>query len=48
MGVFFLGAWGDKDTAICEEIAKLHKLDLEVVEKHYKEMLKAIKDEIKD
>lgn len=48
MGVFFWGAWGEKDTAICEEIAKLHKVELDIVIKHYKKMLEVIKDEIKD
>lgn len=45
MGLFFLGAFGDKDKMIIEEIAKLHKLEIEVVEKHYKEMLEKIKNE---
>lgn len=45
MGFFFLGAFGDKDKMIIEEIAKLHKLEIEVVEKHYKEMLEKIKNE---
>lgn len=47
MGLFFLGAFGDKDKMIIEEIAKLHKLDVELVEKHYKEMLENIENEVK-
>lgn len=46
MGVFFLQAWGEKDTAIIEEIAKLHKVDVKTVEKHYKEMLKNIEKDV--
>ena len=48
MGVFFWGAWGEADIAICEEIAKIHKVDVEVVTKHYKKMLEVIKNEVKD
>lgn len=48
MGFFFFQAYGEKDTAIVEEIAKLHKVDVEVVAKHYKEMLEKIKNEVKD
>ena len=39
MGAWFLLAFGEKDLVLVEEIAKLHKLDKEVVEKYYKEML---------
>ena len=39
MGWLFLEAFGEKDVVLVEEIAKLHKLDKEVVEKYYKEML---------
>lgn len=49
MGMWLLQAYGKKDTMIIEEIAKEHKIDVEVVAKHYKEMLDKIKkDEIKD
>lgn len=48
MGVFFLQAWGELDVQLCEEIAKAHKVDVKVVEKHYKEMLKNIEEEVKD
>lgn len=48
MGLLWLEIFGEKDTAICEEIAKEHKVDIEVVEKYYKEMLEKIKNEIKE
>lgn len=48
MGVWLLQAWGDYDVQLCEEIAKAHKVDVKVVEKHYKEMLKNIEKEVKD
>ena len=43
MGVWFLGAFGEKDKVLIEEIAKLHKADVETVEKFYKEMLENVK-----
>lgn len=43
MGVWFLGAFGEKDKVLIEEIAKLHKVDVEVVEKFYKKMLEDVK-----
>lgn len=49
MGAWFFQSFGKKDTMIIEEIAKEHKVDVEVVAKHYKEMLDKIKkDEVKD
>ena len=48
MGLWFLTAIGEKDTPIVEEIAKLHKVEVEVVAKHYKEMLKNIEEEVKN
>lgn len=48
MGVWIFTVFGEKDVAVCEEIAKLHKVDVKVVEKHYKEMLKNIEEEVKD
>ena len=39
MGAWLLLAFGEKDVVLVEEIAKLHKVDKEVVEKYYKEML---------
>lgn len=39
MGFLFLGAFGEKDSILIEEIAKLHNIDKEIVEKYYKEML---------
>lgn len=47
MGLFFFQGFGNEDTMIVEEIAKLHKVNVEVVEKHYKEMLEKIHNEIK-
>ena len=41
-GLFF---FGEKDTVLVEEIAKLHKVDKAVVEKHYRKMLEALKGE---
>ena len=40
--------FGEKDLVLIEEIAKLHKVEKEVVEKHYKLMLDAIKDDVQD
>lgn len=49
MGAWFLQSFGKLDTMIIEEIAKEHKVKVEVVAKYYKEMLDKIeKDEIKD
>ena len=48
MGLFFLGAFGEKDTMIIEEIAKAHKVEVEVVAKYYKEMLEKLEHEIKE
>ena len=42
LGFFF----GEKDAVLVDEIAKIHKVDKTVVEKHYKEMLEKIKDEV--
>lgn len=47
MGAWFWGAFGELDVQLCEEIAKAHKVDVKVVEKHYKEMLKNIEEEVK-
>lgn len=48
MGFFFLESFGEKDTAIIEEIAKLHKLDVEKVAKEYKIMVSHLKDEAEE
>ena len=48
MGLWFFQSYGEKDTMIVEEIAKEHKVSVEIVAKHYKEMLEKIKNEIKD
>lgn len=47
MGLWFLQGFGDADTMLVEEIAKEHKLDVEIVEKHYKIMLENIDKELK-
>lgn len=44
-GVFFFESFGTKDTAIIEEIAKTHKVDVEIVAKSYKKLLEEIKPE---
>ena len=44
----WMGVWlfGKKDAILVDEIAKEHKVDKEIVEKHYKKMLENIKDEV--
>ena len=44
----WVGVWffGEKDAVLVDEIAKAHKVDKEIVEKHYKKMLENIKDEV--
>ena len=44
MGSF--GGWlfGEKDQVLVEEIAKLHKVDKEVVAEYYKEMIEKCKN----
>lgn len=46
MGMAGWFLFGEKDTILVEEIAKLHKVDKAIVEKHYKEMLEAIKKDV--
>ena len=46
MGVWLLLAFGEKDEVLVEEIAKAHKVDKEVVEKHYKVMLENVKKDV--
>ena len=46
-----MGSWGgfffgEEDSVIIEEIAKLHKFPKEAVEKHYKEMIVNVKTEL--
>ena len=48
MGLLFFEAFGEKDTMIIEEIAKLYGVSIQTVAKHYKEMKEAILNEIKD
>ena len=45
MGVLGFLFFGEFDSELIKEIAKEHKVPVEVVEKHYKEMLEAIKNE---
>lgn len=47
MGFILFQSYGEQDTAIVEEIAKVHKVSVEVVKKHYEKMLKEIADETK-
>ena len=42
MGAIWIFFFGEKDEVLVEEIAKLHKLPKEVVEKYYKAMLEEI------
>ena len=46
MGGFLF--FGEKDTVLIDEIARVHKVPKEYVEKHYKLMLEAIKNDIQD
>lgn len=45
LGWFF---FGEKDSILIEEIAKVHKVDKHIVEKHYKAMLEGVKNEVED
>lgn len=47
MGIIFLAGFGEVDTAIIEEIAKEHKLDVKEVAEAYKVMVSQLKDEAK-
>lgn len=40
--------FNDDEKDIIKDIAKIYKTDVNVVEKHYVEMVKAIKNEVKD
>ena len=46
MGWFGVFLFGREDEVLVGEIAKIHKVDKEIVEKHYKKMLENIKDEV--
>lgn len=46
MGMAGLLFFGEQDVVLIEEIAKLHKCDKELVEKHYKAMLEAIRKDV--
>jgi hypothetical protein len=43
MGLLF---FGEKDRIIIDEIAKMHNLPKEVVEKHYVKMLEEVKNDV--
>lgn len=47
MGSSWCFFFGEKHSVLVDEIAKELKVDKEIVEKHYKEMLKAIEKEVK-
>ena len=46
MAAYWIFLFGESDEIHVEEIAKIHKVPVEVVRKHYKIMLEAIKDEL--
>ena len=46
MGALLGWFFGEADSVLVKEIAKNHKVDAAIVEKHYKAMLEAIKDEV--
>lgn len=48
MGIFALFFFGEADELIVKDIAREHKFDEEVVEKHYKKMLEEIKNEVEN
>lgn len=48
MGAIWVFFFGEKDVVLVEEIAKLHKVSKEKVEKHYKEMLEALKKDVEE
>lgn len=48
MGSFGIWLFGEKDTAIVEEIAKVHKLEIEKVKEAYENMLKELKNETQE
>ena len=48
MGAWYCFIFGEKDSVLVEEIAKEHKFDKEIVERHYKKMLNYIKHELQD
>lgn len=48
MGAFMGFLFGEKDSVITEEISKIHKVDEEIVKKHYKVMLENIQNEVQN
>lgn len=51
MGIFGWLFFNDKDNVIIDEFMKLHKIDkskVEIVKKHYEEMLKKVAEDVKE
>lgn len=48
MGIMGIGFLGTIDNQICADIAKEHKLDVEVVKKAYAEMLKKLNVKVEE
>lgn len=46
MGLWSGYFFGEADVALIAEIAKIHKVSKDVVEKHYRKMLEAVKHEV--
>jgi hypothetical protein len=46
MGAYCGYFFGEADAVLVDEIAKTHKIDKEIAEKHYKKMLEDIKNEV--
>lgn len=48
MGMWFWGAFGEKDQLIIEKISKEHKFDLEIVAKNYKDFIEKCQKDLQD
>lgn len=46
MGLWSGFLFGEQDSVLVSEIAKLHKVSVDVVEEHYRKMLEAIKKDV--
>lgn len=46
MGMMGFLFFGEQDLVLVSEIAKLHKVSVDVVEEHYRKMLEAIKKDV--
>lgn len=46
MGMMGFFLFGEQDSVLVSEIAKLHKVSVEVVEEHYRKMLEAIRKDV--